>query len=236
MRRFLPALLVLLAFPAAAVEVPVADGWVLTSGYRVWMQDSYDHSERDRGWAPKTTPPVLQAGMGATPGMRGAQAIYLMKDNGFPQTWAGAGTLLPYTLYGSLERRIPMAAWSGKRVRLSLRTRADGAGAWIASQWGNSLNPMSPVNPATGHTITIKSDANGWVKHQLVFDVPNGTVAALTVGMGITGKGTAWLDDFRIEAVDADVPVPRCALPAHMIGAHPRRAPHCWQSMPESPS
>jgi hypothetical protein len=216
MRRFVTALFVLFAFPAAAAEVPAVDGWILTSGFHGGMQDSYDHTERHRAWSAKTTPPVLEAGAGATPGMRGAQAIYL-RGNAFLQT--GSGTpLLSFTRYGALEKRIAMEAWRGKRVRLSLRTRDDGARAWIASQWGNRINPVMMNGTGT-------AKAGGWRTHQLVFDVP-ARAGTLTIAMGIIGEGAAWLDDLRIEAVGADVPLPRACS----------RGGLCWESAADTPS
>jgi hypothetical protein len=218
MRRFVTALLVLFAFPAAAVEVPAVDGWILTSVFQGGAQDSYDHTERHRAWSAKTTPPVLEAGAGAAPGMRGAQAIYL-KGNAFLQT-GSATPMLSFTRYGALEKRIPMDAWRGKRVRLSLRTRDDGARAWIGSQWSNRMTPDA------GRTFMARAGAGGWKTHQAVFDVPAGTTATLTIAMGIIGDGAAWLDDLRIEAVGADVPLPpRC-----------RRGGLCWESVVDTPS
>ena len=63
--RLAPFLLALcIALPAAAAE-NIAEGWRLTSGLS---------GGNDVGYVPRTTPPRLQTGAGATPGMIGPEA------------------------------------------------------------------------------------------------------------------------------------------------------------------
>jgi hypothetical protein len=156
----------------------------------------------DTGWylaSPKSAPSPFHIGSGAMAGMIGKQAVYVMgKTNpgSTTTTWNSASR------YGALERKISLAAWRGKRVRLSLRLRNDG------DLTGWSLVYLSEANGDGIRAFPQKtaSGSGDWETHQFVLDIP-ANATGLTVAVGLAGQGKVWVDDLSLEAVGANIPV-----------------------------
>gem|GEM_PF-5857796 len=94
--------------------------------------------------------PQYRASIGITPGMAGRQAVFIASN----QHWSRGG---------AMRRDISLESWRGKRVRLSLRLKAEeGAQAWtgleIVKTDRNGITPANQSNIASG---------DGWEAHHL---------------------------------------------------------------------
>src|SRR5471032_1564631 len=88
---------------AALADAPANDGWYLSGPSQ-----------------PQAAPSPVHIGAGTTADMAGKQAVYFLKD---PGQYNGSNF--------ELDRNISLAAWRGKRLRVSLRLKTDGdARAW----------------------------------------------------------------------------------------------------------
>ena len=103
-----------------------------------------------------------------------------------------------------------VSRYRGKRVRLSawLKTAAvtRHAGLWFRVD-GPDQDPQ--------HALAFDAMANhptwgttDWHRCDLVFDVPP-EAADVAFGVHLSGPGTIWADDFKIEVVDRSVPITR---------------------------
>ncbi len=106
--------------------------------------------------------------------------------------------------YGDLSQGISAMQYRGKRVRLSamIKTKdADSAHLWMRMD-GSDRKVLSFYNmddrPVKGTT--------DWKRYDIVLDVPQET-QVIAYGYFLAGKGEAWADDFKIEAVGDDVPI-----------------------------
>jgi hypothetical protein len=132
----------------------------------------------------------FQTGSAAT---AGREAVYFRK---------AAGSDLRYA--GVLQRQIPVEAWRGKRVRLTLPVKVEGDGLAHTWAWVGKSNDIylraQPQAVAPG---------GAWQPHQYVLDVPQDAVN-LVVDMRLSGKSsTLWADDVKVEAVNDDVALTR---------------------------
>lgn len=186
-----------LCFPAAAI----AEGdWQATTGL---FQDEHNY----RVWTPNPTPSSLEAGAGRTSGMTGNQAVYLKGDvspKNCITVWCRRAEAEPqnsFINYGGLERVIPLEAWQGKRIRVTIRLKnEDGARAYASVQ-------LNKLNNSAIRTTAIRNEPGGdWQTHQFVLNVP-ANAASLAIDVGLTGKGTVWLDGFSIAAVSDQMPL-----------------------------
>jgi hypothetical protein len=104
---------------------------------------------------------------------------------------------------GFLCQRLNISAFAGSRVRVSawVKTKAaDAAGLLLRLHQSARLTAQDHLQ---GPQLEKDSD---WTLLALVFDVPK-EHTALTYGLWLKGKGTAWLDDVKIERVPTNVPV-----------------------------
>ena len=146
------------------------------------------------GWALMAGPPY-EAGLGVVADMTAHQAVYLRGS-------ANSGHQKNYV--GTLERRIPMTAWRGHRLRLSLRLRNDGVASTAVALQINKANGGGIRSPATTKWKTDGDDT--WRVQQFVLDVPD-DAQDLVLDVRLRDKGVVWLDELKLQAVDTDVPV-----------------------------
>ena len=129
--------------------------------------------------------PRLTTGSGVVAGASENPAVYL----------SGAGNA------GRLQREIPLDAWRGKRLRLSLRLKNDGnVHAWsrISFRYGDGKQLFTDTQR------NIAGDA--WEAHQFVLDVA-GDATALVIFVGLEGTGKVWVEGLTLEPAGADVPL-----------------------------
>jgi hypothetical protein len=115
-------------------------------------------------------------------------------------------------LYGRLQRVIPLAAWRGRRLSVSLRLKNDGdARAWAMLQMTQRgrITIAAPQRNAPGN--------GGWETRRFVLNVSD-SADALILNVGLTDQGKVWLDSLTLEAVGADVAVTE---------SHVRNVPLC---------
>jgi hypothetical protein len=154
-------------------------GWQLTRGMR----------RADGTIVPKMTPVRFDTGPVA-----GTRAIYVQGDG---QTRSPQAS---FDRVGGLERAIPLNPWRGKRVQLSLRLENKGDARAYA---------LAQVNRSDGPAIRTVAQRNSegtsfWETHRFVMDVPD-NATSLFLYAGLTGKGTVWVDDITLDAVDTGV-------------------------------
>ena len=145
---------------------------------------------------------TLTAGTGVTAGMSGAEAIFITAE------WA------PQQRF--LERRIALAQWRGKRLRVALRFKnQDKARGYAVFSLVNSDG--SRLVPWSGTARTgIHQDV--WDTQQFVVDVP-ANADEMIVHAGLFGPGTVWIDRLAVEAAGAGVPADRVrAVPPPLEG------------------
>lgn len=155
---------------------PVGDGWHVVQ-------------PTTRFNTPKRLQPHPDFGPGITKGMNGAQAVYVANKQ-------------YYSRGASMARDIPLDAWRGKRIRLSVRFKnEDGTRGGVG---------VSIVDADTnGFAVAdrnAKRGPDGWQIQQFVVDVPH-NAAVLSLSAGVWGQGRLWVDGVTLEAVAADVPV-----------------------------
>lgn len=106
--------------------------------------------------------------------------------------------------YGTLSQVISAEPYLGKRVRLSamLKTKdADSAQLWLQMQGPD--NKMLSFYNMSDRPVRGTTD---WKRYDAVLDVPKET-QKIFFGYFLMGRGEAWADEFKIEAVGNDVPV-----------------------------
>lgn len=121
---------------------------------------------------------------------------------------------------GTLNQSMKPDAFRGKRVRYSAMVKTDS----IASAAGAGLW-MRVDGPDVGETLQFDNMFNRpipsfteWRRHEVVLDVPQ-EASFIIWGLIVNGPGKAWIDDVRIEVVDATTPS------THRAGSE-RHAPH----------
>jgi hypothetical protein len=107
------------------------------------------------------------------------------------------------TGFAGITQGIGVAAYRGRRVRLSAYVRAERvnghAGLWMRVDGaGYTLD----FDNMSSRFILGTTD---WKRYQVVLDVPDESVA-LFFGAILQGEGQVWIDDFDLEIVDPEVP------------------------------
>jgi hypothetical protein len=165
------------------------DGWHFSSRYRA---SSENYSLAGLSKRPVPVDAVSEGG----------EVIYLRRDT---NSAVAASPILPQThfaRFGGLERHIPLQAWRGQKMQLSLRLKNDGNALAFA---------MAQVNRRNGDALrtdvanNIRNN-NDWRTHTFVLQVPD-DASYLFVYAGFTGNGEFWLEGLRLEAAAADAPL-----------------------------
>jgi hypothetical protein len=109
--------------------------------------------------------------------------------------------------FGGLNQVISPDAFRGQRVRLSGyvktdKVEGDGAVLWMRVDGPQQGKILSFDNMAD-RSIVGTTD---WKKYEIVLDVPK-EAATIVFGLLLPGKGTAWVDDLKLEKVAPDTPV-----------------------------
>jgi hypothetical protein len=167
-----------------------AAGLLLTSTLAVEPAQAAGHV--NGWWAAGGAPQDYDFGTEHIDGAPGQKSAFIKCVVPAPEKW------------GTLSQAISAEQYLGKRVRLSamLKTKdADSAQLWLQMQ-GPDNKMLSFYNmsdsPAKGTT--------DWKRYDAVLEVPKET-KQIYFGYFLTGKGEAWANDFKIEAVGDDVPV-----------------------------
>jgi hypothetical protein len=142
----------------------------------------------------------LTAGTGVTAGMRSSHALFLTAERAPQQRY--------------LERRIPLAAWRGKRLRATLWLKNQDKARGYASFAVRNMDESGMV--PSGGAARTGFQQDGWEAAQVVLDVP-GNARELVLHAGLLGSGTLWIDGPMLEAVGQDV----AASPVRQIAPPP---------------
>jgi hypothetical protein len=92
--------------------------------------------------------------------------------------------------------------YRGKKVRMSAYIRVSEAeeGAFL---WLRIDDVETALEASNDRTVAGSAD---WRRYELVLPVSE-TVAGIAFGLGLAGAGQAWIDDVKLEAVDAATPM-----------------------------
>lgn len=104
----------------------------------------------------------------------------------------------------TLERTIPLAAWRGKRIHLSLRLKAEGDARAAVQFVIHNSDRTDLFVPAQ-----VNAPGGAWQAHQSILDVPgNATDLTVTVALKVSkGRATGWVDDFVLETANVHDPL-----------------------------
>ncbi len=100
-------------------------------------------------------------------------------------------------IFATLEKHFPLEAWRGKRLRLTLRSRNEGAAG------GEIMARMEKGNGAGFVSVIEKNNSASWETHQFVMDVPD-DATDLALDVRALGAGVVWLDDIALAPAQAD--------------------------------
>jgi hypothetical protein len=116
--------------------------------------------------------------------------------------------------FGTLMQQVLAAKYAGKRLRLSATVKtdsiADWAGLWMRID-GEGKSSLAFDNMES-RAIRGSTD---WKSYEVVLDVPK-EATLVAFGVLVSGTGTLWIDDVKLEPVSLSVPV---------TGTKPREAP-----------
>lgn len=123
----------------------------------------------------------------------GCSSAKLESDSALPETF---GTLMQWCLPGQ---------FAGRRLRMSAFARVEDvdewAGLWlrIDSETGTQSLGFDNMEdrPLKGSTP--------WKRYEIVLDVPR-DAAGIAFGVLLSGRGRAWVNQFRLDAVGLEVP------------------------------
>ncbi len=105
--------------------------------------------------------------------------------------------------FGSYSEPIPVAAYLGKRVRVSGYLRSAAAGS--ASFWLRVTGPNGMLEGFDNMGDRALTATQDWTPFAIVLRVP-ADAQELIGGLLLQGGGTVWADDLRIDVVDDRVP------------------------------
>jgi len=112
-------------------------------------------------------------------------------------------------LTGSAVQAVLAGPYVGQRVQLSLAMRATAPGGNpIAMAWMYVTDPARVVIAYQVVPMRLVADQSKseWHRYRVVMDVPwHGEV--LAYGFSLQGRGSLWVDDVRLTAVDVNVPL-----------------------------
>jgi hypothetical protein len=97
---------------------------------------------------------------------------------------------------GNFERKLSLAAWRGKRMRLTLRLKTVGD---IHAGFTAAVAQDNEGRRGTQQQWIRTGDR--WQTVQFVRDVP-ADAADLVLDLGLYGKGTLWIGDVALEVAD----------------------------------
>jgi hypothetical protein len=104
--------------------------------------------------------------------------------------------------FGTMMQSIRADRYKGQKVRMSayMKVSEAEAGAWLWLRIDNSeTTVLDNMNDRT-----VKGSAD-WRRYELVLPVSESAVG-MAFGLGFSGAGQAWIDDVKLEAVDAATP------------------------------
>ena len=131
----------------------------------------------------RTIPAAFKSGIGAVDGA--AYYVTVVKNSALNRGVAG-----------NFERKLSLAAWRGKHVRLTLRFKtAEDIHANVTAAVAQDQEVRRGTQQQRIRTM------DGWQTVQFVRDVPD-DAADLVLDLGLYGKGTLWIGDVALEAAD----------------------------------
>jgi len=131
--------------------------------------------------------------------------------NGKPSTYIKSKQGVRATALGSIVQEVKVAAYAGKRIRLSANLRSEGVQEWggLWMRVDDANRPQKGFPSSVGfddmHDRSIKG-TTGWQNYSVVVDVPPGATG-IYIGLALVGPGELWMNDHKVEVVGPNVPV-----------------------------
>ncbi len=121
----------------------------------------------------------------------------------------------------AISQRINPIQYRGKRVRFSAMVSVDAAESG-AALYIRADTPLTMADSLAQTAADALRGSQDWRRHELIIDVPQDAML-LSVGMLLTGQGTAWIDNLKLELVDDSVPLTnaRSARSAYVLDGLP---------------
>lgn len=108
------------------------------------------------------------------------------------------------TGFGTLMQTISAEDYRSGRWRLSGYMKTENANR--AQMWMRIDGPDRTILGFDNMDSRPVAGTTDWQRYEIVLDVPKEALA-IAFGFFLSGPGTAWGDDFKLEKVDADVPL-----------------------------
>ena len=106
--------------------------------------------------------------------------------------------------FGTLMQMFKADDYQGKRVRLSSYIKAEKVENW-AGLWMRVDGPGGAMLGFDNMQNRAIKGTTDWRKYDVVLDVP-ATSQNIALGILLSGRGEAWIDDVQLEVVGKDVP------------------------------
>ena len=107
--------------------------------------------------------------------------------------------------FGTLMQMVSSSRYAGKRLRLSATVKTDNVADW-AGLWmridGEGKSSLAFDNMES-RAIRGSTD---WKSYDVVLDVPK-EATLVAFGVPVSGTGTLWIDDVKLETVSLTIPV-----------------------------
>ncbi len=106
--------------------------------------------------------------------------------------------------FGTLMQTIAADDYRGARWRLSAYMKTEQAAR--AQMWMRVDGAEGKVLAFDNMDSRVVAGTTGWQRYEIVLDVPSNSVD-IAFGYFLAGSGRVWADNFKLEKVDASVPV-----------------------------
>lgn len=128
-----------------------------------------------------------------------------IKHEGAPS--ARLASVAPSKGFGTMMQSFDATDYAGKRLRLSGWVKAKGVAGW-AGLWMRVDDGSAPVKILAFDNMqsrAIKGTLD-WAHHNVVLDVAP-EAKAISIGILLSGQGSVWVSDVKVEVVPETVPV-----------------------------
>lgn len=105
--------------------------------------------------------------------------------------------------FGTLMQSFSAAKYAGKRLRLSAFVKSENVQNW-AGLWMRVDKGSQSVAFDNMQDRSIKG-TSGWQQYEVVLDVPR-DATGIFFGVLLSGSGSVWLNNVKLEVVGAEVP------------------------------
>ena len=107
--------------------------------------------------------------------------------------------------FGTMMQTFAANDFRSKRVRFSAAVKSEGIAGW-AALWMRVDGPNNEIQSFDNMSGRPIKGTTAWQRYDVVLDVP-GNAYAISIGILLYGKGIAWIDAAKVEAVPKTVAI-----------------------------